>query len=322
MADRVHKIHSLPSDAPWQGGLPPVGSDEHPLPVRMLDRVLFLQRPVVLAHLRSIRLRYPDASSSEIITILERRYLAAVTGGGAAVGATAVVPAIGTGVTLALSGAETLGFLESTTLFAQSIAELHDIPVTDPDRARALVLTLILGSEGTALLNQLSQQAGGAGASKPEFWGELLTKSLPKAAIGPTVDRLKSAFLHRLATHGSASIVGKALPFGIGAAVGAGGNFILGRRVVTGARKAFGAPPSAIPAALAPREGARTLESHASSFVVGTARSAARVASAVSGSAQAAAGRVFSRKRRAAHGSDVTGADGASPSPSGDEVER
>ena len=288
----------------------------------MLDRVLFLQRPVVLAHLRSIRLRYPDASSSEIITILERRYLAAVTGGGAAVGATAVVPAIGTGVTLALSGAETLGFLESTTLFAQSIAELHDIPVTDPDRARALVLTLILGSEGTALLNQLSQQAGGAGASKPEFWGERLTKSLPKAAIGPTVDRLKSAFLHRLATHGSASIVGKALPFGIGAAVGAGGNFILGRRVVTGARKAFGAPPSAIPAALAPREGARTLESHASSFVVGTARSAARVASAVSGSAQAAAGRVFSRKRRSAHGSDVTGADGASPSPSGDEVER
>nr|WP_254367585.1 hypothetical protein [Microbacterium sp. NC79] len=278
--------------------MPPVGSDEHPLPVRMLDKVLFLQRPVVLAHLRSIRLRYPAASAAEIATILERRYLAAVTSGGAAVGATAVVPVIGTGVTLALSGAETLGFLESTTLYAQSIAELHDIPVTDPERARALVLTLILGSEGTALLKQLSKQAGGGGASRGEFWGELLTKSLPQAAIGPTVDRLKSAFLHRLATHGSASIVGKALPFGIGAAVGAGGNFVLGRRVITGARKAFGVPPSTIPDALTPRPGARKIESHASAIVVRTAQSAARVASAVTGSAQSTAQRVRSRVGR------------------------
>lgn len=298
MAKRVHKIHSLPPDAPWEGGLPPAGSAEHPLPVRMLDKVLFLQRPVVLAHLRSIRLRYPDANAADIITILERRYLAAVTSGGAAVGATAVVPAIGTGVTLALSGAETLGFLESTTLFAQSIAELHDMPVTDPDRARALVLTLILGSEGTALLKQLSKQAGGGGATRTEFWGELLTKSLPQAAIGPTVDRLKSAFLHRLATHGSASIVGKALPFGIGAAVGAGGNYVLGRRVVTGARRAFGAPPSSIPEAVNPRPGARKIEAHASSLVVRSAKSAARVAGAVTGSAQSAASRVIKSTRR------------------------
>ena len=59
--------------------------------------------------------------------MLERRYLAAVTTGGAAVGATAVVPGIGTGVTLALSGVETVGFLEATTLFAQSVAEVHGI---------------------------------------------------------------------------------------------------------------------------------------------------------------------------------------------------
>lgn len=266
----------------------------------MLDKVLYLQRPVVLAHLRSIRLRYPQAQAADILTILERRYLAAVSGTGAAVGATAVVPVIGTGVTLALSGAETLGFLESTTLFAQSVAELHDIAMTDPERSRALVLTLLLGSEGTALLKQFSQQANGSGASRPEFWGELLTKSLPQAAIGPTVDRLKSAFLHRLATHGSASIVGKALPFGIGAAVGAGGNFILGRRVVTGARKAFGKAPATIPDALTPRDGARTIESHASALVVRTAQSAARVASAVSGSAQSAASRALTRTKKRA----------------------
>ena len=46
MVDKVHTIHSLPGDSPWQGGLPPVGSEEHPRTIRALDRVLAIQRPV------------------------------------------------------------------------------------------------------------------------------------------------------------------------------------------------------------------------------------------------------------------------------------
>src|SRR6188472_141413 len=175
MADKVHRIHSLPDDSPWTGGLPPAGSDEHPMFVRMLDRVLAIQRPVVVAHLRSIRLRHPNATTVEIVRILERRYLAAVTTGGAAVGATAVVPGIGTGVTLALSGVETLGFLEATALFAQSVAEVHGIPVDNPDRARALVMTLMLGQEGSDLVRQFAGQATGSGAALNTYWGELVT---------------------------------------------------------------------------------------------------------------------------------------------------
>ena len=163
MADKVHRIHSLPDESPWTGGLPPAGSDEHPYIIRMLDRVLAIQRPIVVAHLRSIRLRHPNATTAEIVRILERRYLAAVTTGGAAVGATAVVPGIGTGVTLALSGVETVGFLEATTLFAQSVAEVHGIPVEDPERARALVLALMLGKEGVDLVAQLAGQTGHGG---------------------------------------------------------------------------------------------------------------------------------------------------------------
>jgi hypothetical protein len=260
MADKVHQIHSLPGDSPWQGGLPPAGSDEHPLTIRALDRVLAIQRPVVLAHLRSIRLRHPDASPTDIVRILERRYLAAVTTGGAAVGATAVVPGIGTGVTLALSGVETVAFLEATTLFAQSVAEVHGIPVADPDRARALVLTLMLGKEGVDLVAQLAGQAAGRGPTRSTYWGELITKSLPRAAVGPLVDRLKTTFIRQFAARGGASWIGKALPFGIGAAIGGAGNNILGRRVLTGSRRAFGAPPLTLPPELEPRPGAERME--------------------------------------------------------------
>ena len=199
---KVHRIHSMPDDSPWDGGLPPQGSAEHPAAIRALDGVLRVQRPVVVAHLRSIRLRHPNTSTADIVRMLERRYLAAVTTGGAAVGATAVVPGIGTGVT------------------------------------------------------------------RSAYWGETITKSLPRAAVGPLLDRLKGAFIHQFAAKGSASVIGKALPFGIGAAIGGTGNHLLGRRVVIGSRKAFGVVPVQYPTELEPRPGASRLEAAA----FGTAR--------------------------------------------------
>lgn len=259
MAEKVHRIHSLPDDAPWKGGLPPTGSPEHPRTIRMLDRVLGVQRPAVLAHLRSIRRRHPDAAPDDILRILERRYLTAVTTGGAAVGATAVVPGIGTSVTLALSGVETLGFLEATALYAQSVAEVHGLVVQDPDRGRALVLALLLGKEGVDLVSQLAAQAGGGG-TRSGYWGEMITQTLPRAAVAPLVDRLKTAFVRQFAARGGASWLGKALPFGVGAVVGGTGNHILGRRVLVHARRAFGTPPLTLPADLESPPGADTWE--------------------------------------------------------------
>lgn len=279
---KAHRIHSLPEGTPWAGGLPPVGSEEHPLFVRVLDRVLQVQRPAVVAHLRSIRLRHPNATPTQIIRILERRYLAAVTTGGAAVGATAIVPAIGTGVTLALSGVETVGFLETTALFAQSVAEVHGIPVDNPDRARALVLTLMLGSEGTALVAQLAGQLSGEAApGRSGFWGDLVTKTLPRAAVAPLVDRLKNAFIKQFAARGTGSFLGKALPFGVGAAIGGAGNHILGRRVVIGSRRAFQLAPQVLPTELEPASGARPVEATlARGAAVGVRRAAGAVTSA------------------------------------------
>lgn len=260
MSPKVHRIDSLPDDAPWAGGLPPVGSPEHPRLIRAVDRVLAVQRPAVVAHLRSVRLRNPQATPAQVVRILERRYVAAVAAGGTAVGATAVIPGITTGLTLALSAAETIGFVETTALFAQSLAELHGIPVDDPDRARALVLTLMLGEEGVQLVAQLGRQARGRGPTRSAYWGELITTTLPRAAVGPLLDRLKSAFVRRFARTAGASWAGKALPFGAGAAVGGVGNTILGRRVVVGSRRAFGPPPERLPGELAPRPGTMPIE--------------------------------------------------------------
>ena len=241
-------------------GGPPRGGDTPRAVDATLDRFLGIQRPVVLAHLRSLRRRHPEASAAELAAILERRYLAAVTTGGAAVGATAVIPAIGTGITLALSGLETAGFLEATALYAQSLSELHGIAVDDPARARALVLTMMLGREGSDLVRQRAGQVTGAGVTRTAYWGELVTTTLPSMVVGPLVDRLRTTFVRQFAVRGGASIVARAIPFGIGAVVGGTGNNILGRRVVANSRLAFGAAPLVIPAALTPTDGPGALQ--------------------------------------------------------------
>jgi len=233
-----------PLDRAARGELPPRLASA-------VDRMLSVQRPAVLAHLRSIRSRHPDADPAKVISLLETRYLAAVTGGGAAVGATAAIPAVGLGASLALSGVETAGFLEATALFAQSIAEVHGIPLDEPERARMLVMAMMLGNGGEELVTQFASQAAG-GVARPAFWGDLVTSALPKGVADQLSGRLRDVFLRRFAASQGASVIGRAIPFGIGAVIGGAGNHLLGRRVVGASRSAFGPPPTEFPLDLAP----------------------------------------------------------------------
>ncbi|WP_166983352.1 hypothetical protein [Paramicrobacterium fandaimingii] len=226
-----------------------------PLPawVKAIDKVLAVQRPVVVSHLRGLRRRNPEATNERMLRVLERRYLTAVTAGGAAVGTTAAFPVVGTGTALALAGAETLGFLESTALFAQSVAEVHGLPVTDPDRARALVVTMMLGGSGKEILRQFSGELMKTARPRSTFWGEMITSNLPQAAVGPVADELTRRFLKKFVTTNGATMIGKVVPFGIGAMIGGVGNHVAGRDVVRSARNAFGPAPFALPAEFEPR---------------------------------------------------------------------
>jgi hypothetical protein len=228
----------------------PITSDGlHPRVAQSIDKLLSVQRPVVLAHIRSIRASKPDASPAQIIAILERRFLTAVTGGGALVGATSAIPAVGVVTSVVLSGVETAGFLEASALFAQSVTEVHGIAVVEPERARTLVMAMMLGNGGQELLQQFATEAAGRG-SRSAYWGELVTKNIPRAALGPLTDRVRAAFLRRFAVTQGTSVVGRAIPFGVGAVVGGVGNHILGRRIVRSAREAFPAAPATFPVSL------------------------------------------------------------------------
>lgn len=218
--------------------------------VRGLQAVMSAQRPAVLAHIRRIRRRRPEATPDEVIRMLERHYLAAVTASGASVGAAAVIPAVGLAASLGLSGVETVAFLEASALFAQSVTEIHGIAIDDPERAQTLVMALMLGGAGQDLVRQFASQVSGGPVARTEYWGEMVTKSMPRLMMGSLSDKLRKAFLRRFAVTQSTTVLGRAIPFGIGAVVGGTGNNILGRKVVTSARQAFGPAPALWPMGL------------------------------------------------------------------------
>ena len=216
----------------------------------LLLKAVEVQRPLVLANLRRLRKRHPNATAFELSRRLERDFLSGVGTGGAAIGATAIIPGVGTVAALTISAAAAGVFLEATALYAQSIAELHGVRLRDPELAQLTVMAIILGDEGSAMLRGLSGHALGTGKTPMQAWGLTVSKNIPLTTVKALIAPMQKKFLRRMAVRGSMSVAGRALPFGIGAAVGGAGNYMMGKAVIASANRAFGPAPLMIPAQL------------------------------------------------------------------------
>lgn len=201
-----------------------------------LDKALAIEGPMVTAYVDRLRRRRPGAAPADIIDQLERHYLATVVGTGAAAGGAAALPGVGTGASVASGLAEITAFVTATATFVLACAEVHGIPLGDAQVRRALVLTVLLGDVGAAALAGAEIDAGRL--------AEVLGRSGSKEAVRAINARLGRLFVTRFGTRQGALLLGRALPFGVGAGVGAAGNLALGRGAVNSARRAFGAPPA------------------------------------------------------------------------------
>lgn len=213
-------------------------SVEHALDVA-LDRALAVQRPVVVAYVARLQRRRPDASPADLVTMLERRYLAAVVSTGAASGGAATLPGVGTATSVASGAAEIAAFVSTTTMYVLALAEVYDVPTDDPQMRRALVLTVLLG--------ELGETALAGGGIETKHWAQALGRNTSKDSAKALSARVTHLFMTRFGAKQGALIAGRALPFGIGAGVGAAGNAALARSVVRSGRRAFGPPPSRLP---------------------------------------------------------------------------
>jgi hypothetical protein len=211
----------------------------------ILERGARVQAPAVEAYVQRLRRGNPDASPAEIITKLEKRYLAAVMASGAAVGSAAAFPGIGTIAALSAVAGETVVFLEATALFVLAVAEVHGIPAGHREHRRALVLSVLIGDDSKGAVRDLV----GPGRTNGGWLGES-TAALPLPVVSQLNNRLLTHFAKRYALKRGAIAFGKILPMGIGAVIGGGGNRMMGKKIISNARTAFGPPPGRWPVAV------------------------------------------------------------------------
>lgn len=202
---------------------------------RFLDRAVRRSRGDAVA--TALRAARPGATPTELVAVLEKRYLrrAGLFGGG--VGAAAAVPAVGTGAAAVLTTGQVAAFLASTATYAMAVASLHGVEVEDVERRRTLLMAALLGEEGA---DAVSGQMG----LGTLYWAKAALTKLPIGTVR-TVNKTLMRRLQRVGgTRGGALVLGRLAPFGIGAAVGWFGTRAIAKNVVAGMREAFGPAPT------------------------------------------------------------------------------
>lgn len=209
-----------------------------------LDKALAVQRPYVQRYLARLREKQPDLTPAETVALLEKRYKQGVMAIGGASGASAAVPGIGTATSVATGAAEITGFISATAMYVLALAELHSIPISDPEVRRALVIGVLVGDGAREVIAGTATESG--------HWAQMIGKAAAKdgAKGGGINNRLMRMLLTRFGARQGALVFGRALPLGIGAGVGAVGNAALAKGIISTARKAFGPAPARFPGAV------------------------------------------------------------------------
>lgn len=206
-----------------------------------LEKAAEHARPLAVAHVRAQIKRRPDATPAELIRALERQLTATVAGSGAAAGGAAAAPAVTTPLGLALGVTDATAFTGAVAMYVFALAEVYDIPTDDVVRRRTLLLGVFLGDSGQAVLSKVAERTG-------KHWAKAIVKSVPVDALRKVNAVLGRNFVTKYGTKQGILVLGKAVPFGMGAVIGATGNALFARMAIHSARRAFGPPPETLPA--------------------------------------------------------------------------
>ena len=201
----------------------------------LLDKALALQSPLTERHIARLRRNRPDATPRQIVGRLNAELRAATISAGVGVGAAAAAPGIGTGVALAVSGGEAVAFLNATVLYILARAEVQGIKIQDVERRRTLVMAVMLGDAGARGVEQVAERTG-------QHWARQLVRGIPMSKINAVNKVFGRHFVTKYGTKQGILVLGRVVPFGIGAVIGGTANGLLTQGIITAAGRAFGTP--------------------------------------------------------------------------------
>ena len=203
-----------------------------------VDKAVQLQTSTIRGYVNWLRRQNPDASPAQIQALMDKHLKNTVTGTGAGVGATAAVPGIGLFTGAAAVAGESVLFLDLAAFYAVASAYLRGEDISDPERRRALVLSVLMGTKGLAIVD----------AMLGDDAGKLPGKSTIAKFSGPTLANTNNV-LQRIAMRSlkksfRRAWIGKLMPLGIGAIAGTAANRKLADGVIENVQSGLGAVPA------------------------------------------------------------------------------
>lgn len=198
-----------------------------------LDRAIAIPATRIEERVAVMRRDRPGADTAELVELAASRFRTEAALSSGIVGAAAALPAIGTGTAVALTAGQAAVFITSAVTYVLTVAELHGLRVVDAERRRALVLSALLGREGSEVVQ------GQLGLSTL-FWAAQVLTQMPMPTVRSVNAQLAKRAAKRTAAKSGALALGRLVPFGIGAAIGWTGGRALAGQVIEGAKAALG----------------------------------------------------------------------------------
>lgn len=211
--------------------------------IAALDRAVAMQSSLISNYITRLRRRHPQDSPAQLQRRVDKHFMRLASGTGAGVGATAAVPGIGFVAATAAVGAESLVFLDAAAFYTMASATLRGADISNPERRRALILVVMLGAKGSAIVDTLVGDVSIEDASKRATTTQLLNRvSLP--SLGSLNKTLMQSAVKRIGRRLTRGWLAKILPLGIGAVLGTLANRRLARDLVNNVAASLGAPPA------------------------------------------------------------------------------
>ncbi len=199
---------------------------------RAINKAIDIPAARITERVARMRRDRPGADTAELVEMAAARFRREAGLSSGAVGASAALPAVGTGTAAALTVGQTAVFVASAVTYVLTVAELHGLRVVDVERRRALVLS-VLGREGAeAVQGQLGLTS--------LFWAAQMLAQMPLPTVRSVNSQLAKRMVKKTVAKGGALALGRLLPFGIGAAIGWTGGRALANHVIEGTQAALG----------------------------------------------------------------------------------
>ena len=188
------------------------------------------REPAIRAHVEQVRRDNPGLTNDELAQKLIRDTRWRVAASGAAGGAAAIAPGLGTLLALGAATSQALYALEQETELVLAIAHVYGHQLSDSDERvlEALVVVGIAG--GSVKLRENLLVAGGERITVAAF------RAFPREWLGKAGGHVVGRILARVAGSRAISTIGRVAPLAIGVVVGAGFDWVavsgLGRAAV------------------------------------------------------------------------------------------